>query len=178
MAKLIALSPFDALLPLELGAVRATDMSGRRITSIAPFNGQKDAVSTAVLAQTGIALPPTGCANQSANWEVLWAGLDVYFVIGGTLTPIAGAAMTDQSDAWAVIDLAGPDAAEVLTRLVPIDLAMDVGRTARTLLGHMNCLLHRTEEQTFRIYVFRSMAGTAAHEIKAAMAGLAARKAL
>ncbi|MFW5881818.1 MAG: sarcosine oxidase subunit gamma, partial [Roseicyclus sp.] len=69
---------------------------------------------------------------------------------------------------------------EVLARLTPIDLgeaAFAPGHAARTMLGHMSCLLLRLEADRFGLMVFRSMAGTAAHELDRAMRLAAARAA-
>ena len=66
-----------------------------------------------------------------------------------------------------------------LARLVPVDLAgLARGQVARSLLGHMMALLRRTGAQELEVWVFRSMAATAVHEIGTAMRSLAARAAL
>ncbi|MBL4629521.1 MAG: sarcosine oxidase subunit gamma, partial [Roseicyclus sp.] len=112
--------------------------------------------------------------------RVVWTGPEQAMVLGTALKPISGAALSDQTSAWACCALSGGDAAAVLGRLVPIDLREDVfavGHGARTLLGHMNCVLLRTGPQRYEIMVFRSMAATATHELGRAMGMVAARKA-
>jgi sarcosine oxidase subunit gamma len=72
--------------------------------------------------------------------------------------------------------LSGPDAVEVLSRLVPLDLAQMPPRTsARSLLNHMPLLLIRGDEG-FEVWSYRSMAGTLLHELATAMRGVAARR--
>jgi len=91
------------------------------------------------------------------------------------------AALTDQSDAWAVFSLQGHGVEDVLARLTPLDLNRAVfkrGHAARSLLGHMSAVILRTGENTFEIMVFRSMARTAVHELETAMRAVAARDAL
>ncbi|MEM7644545.1 MAG: hypothetical protein AAF366_18770, partial [Pseudomonadota bacterium] len=93
--------------------------------------------------------------------------------------PARGIATTDQSDAFAALRLSGPDADAVLARLTPLNLAeIAPGQTARSLLGHMNTLFHRTEAEAWDLLLFRSMAAHAIHEIDRAMRGVAARAAL
>ena len=91
---------------------------------------------------------------------------------------IPGAALTDQGDAWAAVEIAGTDARDVLARLVPLDLRLsvfEVGHAARTMLAHMSCLLMRTAEDRYVALVFRSMAASAAHDIERAMRMVSAR---
>ena len=110
--------------------------------------------------------------------RIVWTGRGQAFLIGAE--PPKGlegaAALVDQSDGWAGLRLEGPAAADVLARLVPLDLrAMAVGSCARSLLGHMALVLMRPEAEAFEMLVFRSMARTAVHEIDTAMRQLAAR---
>ena len=104
------------------------------------------------------------------------------FLIGAAPEGLAGvAALTDQSDGWARMRLQGPGAEAVLARLVPIDLrvaAFPEGAVARSGLNHMMMVLMREGPQAFQIMVFRSMAGSAVHELAVAMKALTARAAL
>ena len=86
--------------------------------------------------------------------------------------------MTDQSDGWAALELSGEGARDVLARLTAVDLrdgVFPVGTTARCQLVHMSMSLTRVDAARWLILVFRSMAGSAATEIRHAMAGCAAR---
>ena len=88
------------------------------------------------------------------------------------------AALTDQSDGWAVVRLEGKGAGDVLARLVPLDLrpaSFKRGHSARTDLAHMMASLTKVGENAFQIMVFRSMARTLVHDLKTAMEGVAAR---
>ena len=55
-------------------------------------------------------------------------------------------AMTDQSDAWAVLQLTGEMAGEALLHLCQLDCrnhAMPVGATARTMMAHLGVIITR-----------------------------------
>lgn len=174
MAKLIAKTPFDGLLPLTHGDTTLTEVTYDRITWIAPHKGQMAKTSRALDKQIGADFPSP---NTHAN-GVVWFGPEQALVLGTPLKPISGAALVDQTSAWAICTLDGADAAAVLARLVPIDLrdgAFGPGAAARTLLGHMTCVLMRTGPTGYQIMVFRSMAATCAHEISRAMEMVAAR---
>ncbi len=174
MANLTAKTPFDALLPIEAGDVRLSEVTPDRITWIAPQKGQMAKVSRALDKQLGADFPSP---NTHAN-GLVWFGPDQALVLGTALKPIAGAAMVDQTSAWACCALEGAGATDVLARLVPIDLrdtAFGAGAAARTLLGHMNCVLLRTGPTRYEVMVFRSMAATLVHEVERAMTMVAAR---
>jgi len=55
-------------------------------------------------------------------------------------------ALTDQSNAWIVLALSGPNSRTTLERICPIDssaAAMPIGKTARTLIGHQGAIISR-----------------------------------
>ena len=182
MAELIVTCPFDGRLPLEIGGVRAEDLGPMAITSVAPFQGQTQAVSKALEAQIGLGLPQVGQSlAREEGARVTWAGMGQFFVTGPELSPIEGAAITDQTDAWVGVELVGECARDVLARLTAIDLRPDtfvIGRSARAQIGHMNALLLRVGADVYAVFVFRSMAATLVHEIETAMRSVAARRAL
>jgi sarcosine oxidase subunit gamma len=178
VVELKARTACDGLLPLEIGQTMLSEVDVGVITSVAPFAGQEAAVSQALQSQVGAAFPAPNRTTGRDDARLVWSGQGQAFVLGPVLAPIAGAAMTDQSDAWASVELQGPAARDVLARLVPVDLRPDAfreGHAARTLLFHMSCVLMRTGADHYGILVFRSMAGTLVHDLKTAMEGVAAR---
>lgn len=175
--RLEAAAPLEGLLPLEIGKVAAREVSFAAITSVAPFAGRHADVSAALEARLGAGLPEVGRSTASGDVRVVWAGRGQFFVLGAALAGIEGAALTDQGDAWACAALMGPGTRDVLARLVPVDLrdaAFPEGAAARTLLGHMPCVLMRSGAERYEVMVFRSMAHTLRHDLKEAMESVAA----
>lgn len=178
MVDLIAKSACDGLLPKEIGGVSLTEIVFDAVTSVVPFRGQEAAVSDALKAQMGAAFPDPNRTTGKAKARVVWSGHGQAMVLGPVLEPIAGAAMTDQTDAWACVALEGSGARDVLARLVPIDLRdgqFKRGHAARTQLMHMNIVLMRTGADRYGIMAFRSMADTLVHDLETAMEAVAAR---
>lgn len=176
MASLTPKTPFDGLLPISQGTLTLSEACYDSITWVAPAKGKDAAISKALEKQIGASFPEPGKTSGAA----VWTGPRQAMVLGETVKPIIGAALSDQSSAWACCVLAGPQAKDVLARLLPIDLcdtAFAVGDAARTLLGHMNCVVIRRGADRFEIMVFRSMAASAAHEIQRAMCMVSAREA-
>ena len=70
-----------------------------------------------------------------------------------------GASTTDLSHARTVLQVSGTAAADLLAKLCPIDVeVMRTGDSAVTLAGPFNVQLVKTEDEEFRLYVFRSFA--------------------
>jgi sarcosine oxidase subunit gamma len=178
--ELLAKSPCDGLLPLTIGTVTLTEEEPGAMTSLCAYKGQEKALSQALKSAHGIGFPLPGRATGKAGTRAIWFSQGQVLLQGPAAGPSLAryGAITDQSDAWAVVRLEGKGALGVLARLVPLDLrpgAFKRGHTARTDLVHMMVSLTKTGENSFQIMVFRSMAGTLVHDLKTAMEGVAAR---
>lgn len=173
VADLIAKSPLAGQDPVVFGGVTLAEVVLGPVTSVAPFAGQAEALAAALKPHV---FPAPNSVSANGKARLVWTGRGQAFLLGATPGDWGQwAAMTDQSDGWACLSVAGGGAADVLARLVPLDLrGMAVGACARSSLGHMSMLLIRVEGG-FEVLVFRSMARTAWHEIEAAMKICAAR---
>lgn len=173
MAELRETSPFAGLeLPVALGQARIAALPMGRIQSIAPWPGAE-----ATVAERLGGFPEPGQVIDTAAGRLAWAGRAMALLFG-TAPDLAGlAAVTDQSDGWAGLALEGADAAAVLARLVPLDLAAMVPPScARSQLNHLPLLMIHPAPERFELWSYRSMAGTLVHEVEAAMRGVAARR--
>lgn len=180
MAELIARTPCEGLLPVTVGGFSLTGVENVVLTSLAPYRGQEPALSAALKSAHGLAFPAPNRTTGKAGARVVWFGKGQAMLQGRM--PHASlakhAALTDQSDAWAVVRLEGPGAEDVLARLVPVDLRAESfkrGHTVRSDLQHMMTSITRVGRDAFQIMVFRSMAATLVHDIKTAMEGVVAR---
>ncbi|MFW8634377.1 sarcosine oxidase subunit gamma [Cribrihabitans pelagius] len=180
MAELTAKSACLGLLPAAIGGMRLSEEHLGTMWSIAPYKGRREALGAAMEAAHGVGFPDPNRALQGQGVEALWFGREMALLIGAA--PDASlaehAALTDQSDAWAVVRLEGAGAEDVLARLVPVDLRarqFAQGRTLRSELKHMMASVTRVGPDAFRIMVFRSMTQTLVHDLKTAMEALAAR---
>lgn len=178
MLDLKAKSACDGLLPVSYGPFTLTELVPAALTSIAPFKGQKGSVTDLLQKTFGIGLPEIGKATDNGEVKAIWFGQGQYLLTAPAPDGIADiAAVTDQTDAWATVLLTGDGVAEVLARLVPVDMrptAFPEGSAVRTLLGHMTVSITR-DGAGYRIMAFRSMAVTLAHEIAGAMEAVAVR---
>ncbi|WP_120501786.1 sarcosine oxidase subunit gamma [Roseovarius sp. EL26] len=180
MVELIEKTPFDSVLPFEAGTVSVSEVEGGVLTSVAPYKGQSKALSDTLKAAHGMAAPAPNRATGKEGSRAIWFGREMVLLCGPAPDAKLAkhAALTDQSDAWAVAMLEGEHAAEVLARLTPIDLRPEVfkrGHTARSELQHMMASITRIGDRSYQILVFRAFAQTLAHDLKNAMQGVAAR---
>lgn len=180
MADLIAKSPCAGLLPVSHGAVTLSELDMTTLTSLAPFKGQEEALSAALKAAHGMEFPAINRATGKEGARAVWFGQGQAMLIGPAPDAALGkhAAVTDQSDAWALVRLEGEGSEDVLARLVPVDMrrvAFKRGHTARTQLQHMMVSVTRTGDNAFLILAFRSMAKTLVHDLETAMRGVAGR---
>lgn len=175
MARLLARTPCEGLLPLSIGGVRLAEVVLGPVSLVAPFAGQAEAVGRAL----GAPLPAPGRAVHLPGGVLLWAGPGRAWLVGRAPPDLSGlAAVVEQGDGIACVVLEGPTAREVLARLVPLDLRdreFPEGATARTLLNHMAVTLVRVGAEAWEIMAMRSMAATLVRELREAMEHVAAR---
>lgn len=179
MARLIAKGPLSGLLPFECGGLTLTESDAGPIFSLQPFVGKLAALSKALKKAHGVGFPEPGVSVQGKEGRVLWSGREQAFLFAEADPGLSEhAAVTDQSDGWAMMALHGPQSHPVLARLCPLDLRLSsfpVNKVARSQLGHVSMLIHRTAPDGFAIMVMRSFAVTAVHDLSTAMKAVLAR---
>ena len=181
MVELIAKTPLSGLLPLQIGGLVAVEAELGALTSLSPYKRKMTAFKKAVKSAHGLSVPDDGKAEMSDQGHLIWFGRGEYLLTGRAADEelASAAAVVDQSDAWACVELRGAGIDEVMSRMTPIDTRIDafpVGTTARTLIQHMNGSVTRTGLDTLVLMVFRSMAATLVHDLKSAMETVAAKR--
>lgn len=168
---------------MSCGAMHLTIDAPQSITAILPHPNSLDALNTILKSDFGLRFPKPGEVVTKDQTRLIWNGLDHALLVGAetALTPLAPyALLADQGGALARFTLIGPDLADVMARLCPLDLrpsAFGPNHAARSLLGHIDALfVTHTGGDLIEIFVMRSMAQSALTELTHAMQGVAARK--
>ena len=179
MPELIAKSALEANQPLRRAGVTMAALPRQKITSIALYPGQAGQADQ-VLREMALAMPKPGQMLRSGDVALVWTGRDQAFLFGDDAPEGLGAhaALTDQSGGWAGVSLQGEHAAEVLARLLPLDLrlaAFPAETAARAAVNHLPALILRHRADHFEIWSFRSMARTLWHELAEVLAQFEAR---
>ena len=130
-------------------------------------------VKSAAKAATGVAVPKAGAVALADEGGICWMSPDElllmvpYEEVDARLETLQKAMAkehalaVDVSDARAVFALSGPRAREVLAKLAPVDLspnAFTPGMMRRTRLAQVAAAFWMTDEETFQIVCFRSVA--------------------
>ncbi|APG46275.1 sarcosine oxidase subunit gamma [Phaeobacter porticola] len=180
MVELRAKTPCAGLLPITVGNLTLCEVDPAVMTSLAPYQGQSKALSDALGTAHGLRWPAPNRSHTKAGARVIWFGREMALLTGVAPDPalFEHAALTDQSDGWAVVRLEGNGGEDVLARLCPVDLRASVfkrGHTLRCELKHMAVSVTRLGPKTFQVMVFRSLAETLVEEVKTAMEAVEAR---
>lgn len=117
----------------------------------------------------GLPVQPMESARRG-TLGALWLGPEEWLLVSGSddlrdrlVTAFRGhfVTVTDVSDAYCIVRLAGPAAHDVLAKGCGLDTHDSVfppGKVARSLLAKAEVTLHRTAADAFDIYVARSYA--------------------
>lgn len=179
-------TPFGAAAPLRrtVGPLRITERFDLALASLAVRLG-REAGCAAAAAAAGIPLPPPARRIEAAPYAAFWVAPGMWFVeapldthpdIVAALKPIFGAtaSLTEQTDAWARLELASDDLAAVLERLCNVDVAaVPDGFATRTVIEHLGCYLLRHGPGTATLLGPRSSARGLLHALETAAAALA-----
>ena len=178
------LAPFYGLAGAGAGhGVIATDRDGLGLATVAARKGQGPALGQRVKERFGLLLPDgphrqaAGGVSLAGTGPGMWlaaregGGNDFAAALEAQIGDLA--AVTDQSDGYAVLRLAGPDVRNALAKLIPLDLharAFKPGDVASTVASHMGVTLWRLDDApdgspVFEIAVFRSLAGSFWHAL-------------
>lgn len=158
----------------ETGVV-ATLLDGLGCASVIAAPNDSAALSRAFEARLGLALPSAPRILRGPAHDIIWAGPDQWLLRAASREGFAGllhelaahAAVSDQSDARAMLRLTGPRVRDVLAKGVMLDLhpaAFAVGDAALTNAAYVGIHLWRLEDTpegaAFEITIPRSMAGS------------------
>jgi methylglutamate dehydrogenase subunit D len=185
-AALTARSAFAGIaLMRESDRLAVTDRDGLGIASLSLRRGREAELQQRFTAQYGAALPEGPRRVPCRDGAVMGAGPGSWLLFseGGAnalsrkLKSVVGdsGSVADQSDAWAVLRLAGVGVRDLLSHLVPLDLhprMFPVGAAVSTVLLHMGALVWRLDDEqdgrsVFELAVYRSYARSLYHEIAA-----------
>ncbi len=171
-------SPLDGF-DQSWGSLRLHEVPARSLISLAvPLDG--DAAFAAFLAEEFGLSPVAPGESQTREGKAL-LGLardqaflvlpfaDIPFPPERVLAAQGRAYLTDQSDSWAHLEIAGPDVRTALERMCPLNLdpaRFAIGAVARTAMEHLNVIIWRTDQNTFQLMSARSSARSFLHALK------------
>jgi heterotetrameric sarcosine oxidase gamma subunit len=182
----LAPAPFLGGYDATFGATRLTEITGLGLVSIAVPSGGRTALDAAARAAWDTSLPAIGEGARAGEAVLLGLATDLVLRLapmppsGLAVTEVAealgpAACLTEQTDAWVILRLAGPAALPALARLCPLDLdALPPGRVARTLMEHLGAILFREADESFLLLSASSSAASFRDAVAAALVTVSA----
>lgn len=176
LTAMTALGAHDPVV-VTVGPLTITERFDVALASVAVRRGQRLAA--------GVPLPGPATYQAGAPYSAFWVTPEMWFVeapcatheaIADHLKALFGqaASVTEQTDAWVILDLAAHDLAAVLERLCNVDFrAVPQGHATRTMLEHLGVYLVKLGPNTARLYGPRSSAQSLLHALEVAAAALA-----
>lgn len=176
---LVPRTPFPAPPAEILGRdLSICDRTGLGLASVIARKNLTAALAGRVREHLGLELPRG--AERSSAGSIAFAGTgpgawlasceDGHRTFASSLSEIIGdvAAVSDQSDQYAVLRLSGAAVPTILSKLVPLDLdarAFKPNHIATTIAAHVGIVLWRSDEMncplpSFEVAVRRSLAGS------------------
>ncbi len=170
-------SPALGGIELEIGQNRIAERSDLAIVSIATPLGGKDILAKTLNTGWSLTMPDPIMSTVEGNTRAIRTSPDQILLIFPHGTPDANATVqkklngtgytTDQTDAWVILEISGPDTLKALERLCLLDTAtFEIGQSARTMMEHMGALIIRLEDDRFMLMSASSSAGSFLHAVE------------
>ena len=152
--------------------VHLVPLERRPLATLILRQGQDTALAAAVRARLALDLPEPGRVSFDGSGDLVWSAPGQWLAVGAPCASFADlpalldgrAAVTDQSDARALVAIGGPDARDMLAKGLAIDLHPSVfasGSAAVTSLDHVGIQIWQVDAAPlFRLAVPRSYAGS------------------
>ncbi|MBZ0218192.1 MAG: hypothetical protein K8F25_16675, partial [Fimbriimonadaceae bacterium] len=161
--------------------VTIREVTGRAVVSVAAPRGGGDKLAKAIFSAYKTAIPAVGQSAVSKDTDARLLGMrpNQFFLLfdPSGANPVdevakklaAAAYLTDQSDAWVMFSISGPNARSMLARICTIDLHSDVFRedqVARTMIEHLSATIIRETGDKFLLLSPRSSAKSFLHALE------------
>jgi heterotetrameric sarcosine oxidase gamma subunit len=178
---LVERSAFADTTTKDFAGVTVSVRDDLTLASLAAAKDKREALVAAIKEKYGVTLPSTPVCVEGNGIAFLWSGPDQWLAVAERtgcrdleveLRPIVAglAAVTDQSDARAILRISGPRAREVLAKGVPLDLHPRVfgpGSVAITHASHIGVILWQSDAApSYELAVFRSFAQSLAEWVE------------
>ncbi|MGV6846935.1 MAG: sarcosine oxidase subunit gamma [Marinibacterium sp.] len=162
---------------MRLGDNRIRERDDLAIVSVAIPLGGETALADAIRSAWDLAPPAPAVSSVSGDIRAVSSTGDQWLVIFPHATPDANAHVqtalagsgytTEQTDAWVVLEISGPDTLAALERICPLDCAaMPVDGNGRTVVEHMGALILRLDADRFLMMSASSSAASFLHAVE------------
>ena len=163
----------------RIGANRIVERDDLALVSVATPLGGEEALANALRDNWSLAMPGAVLSTTSGEIRAIRTAPDqIMLAIQGAdvgaaasiQTSLKGVGYTtDQTDAYFVLEISGPETLAALERLCPLDLSqLETGAAARSVMHHMGTTILRLKRDRFLLLSARSSAGSFFRSVEAA----------
>lgn len=164
---------------LTIGANHLIERHDLALVSVAVPLGEEAAFSARLEHAFGLKMPEAARSTIGGDWRAVSMTPDQLLLMRpgeGILTEREVHAglnglgyTTHQTDAWAALEISGPDTLSALERICPVNLAVDafpLHGSARTMMEHLGVLIIRLDATRFLLLSASSSAQSFAHAVE------------
>ncbi len=177
MAKLTQTSPLNGY-DQSIGDMRLREIHDLDLTALAVPHKGGTKIKSAIKDGFGLAMPTSVKSTANDKTRLLMTQPDQVFAMTPrtkhaetTIAKAIGdtAYITDQTDAWVVLELSGPSSRTALERICQVDLDAQVfklNQMARTTMEHMGSIVIRNGKDSFLLMSGSSSAASFLHAVE------------
>ena len=162
---------------IQIGENRIRERDDLAIVSIAIPQGGDATLAKALQAGWSLDIPTSTQTTASGDTRAVRTTPDQLLVIFPHTTPDAEAQVqarlngagytTEQTDAWVVLEISGPETSAAMERLCPLDIArLETGDTGRTVMEHLGALIVKLDADRFLLMSASSSAQSFLHAVE------------
>ena len=177
MAKLSSLSPLNGYQE-SIGSISLREINDYSLISLAIPQDTTKTFAKTIKDEFGVGMPTSVMSKTNKKMRLLMTQPDQIFSIipqvddpEKDLSKIIGNAayITDQTDAWVVLEISGVTSRTALERICQVDLDPNIFKLnamARTTMEHMATIIIRTDVDTFLLMSASSSAKSFLHAVE------------
>ena len=164
---------------LSIADNKIVERSELSVVSLAVPTGGEGALTESLKENFGLAPPEAPLSNTHDGHRLIRTAPDQMLLIFPGEAPAADrviraklgdlAYLTDQTDAWVILEVHGPETLNALARICMIDLdatAFPVNSAARTMMEHLGVLIIRLDVDSFLLMSAASSAESFLHAVE------------
>ena len=177
VAKLSATSSLDGY-DKEIGTIRLREISNQSLIAMAIPLGEETKFKNSIKNIFGLKMPSPNMSVKNKDTRIFSTQPDQIFVLtkrtddpekSMAIEIGKSAYITDQTDAWVILEISGSSSREALERICQLDLDKEIFQLdsmARTSMEHMSAIIIRKADDTFYLMSASSSAKSFLHAVE------------
>ena len=162
----------------EIGTIRLREISNQSLIAMAIPLGEETKFKNSIKNRFGLKMPSPNKSVKNKDTRIFSTQPDQIFVLtkrtddpekSMAIEIGKSAYITDQTDAWVILEISGSSSREALERICQLDLDKEIFKLdsmARTSMEHMSAIIIRKAGDTFYLMSASSSAKSFLHAVE------------